>query len=120
MLVSFLARFCLLNFVDVKIYVLYIYIYESPPNLCTNSAHISKDSGNPNGERNEPLFCKQDKEILSIWEELEEVQSTSITDSDQTSGYFCSDTAFNLSKKSLVRYGNCRKKVRRHHHSELN
>ena len=44
----------------------------------------------------------------------------SITDSDQTSGYFCSDTAFNLSKKSLVRYGNCRKKVRRHHHSELN
>ena len=54
-----------------------------PPNLCTNSAHISNDSGSPNGEKNEPLFCTQDKEILSILEELEQVQSTSITNSDR-------------------------------------
>ena len=40
--------------------------------------------------------------ILSLLEELEEVQSTIITDSDQISGYFCSDTVFNLSKKVLV------------------
>ena len=73
----------------------------SPPNLCTNSAHISNDSGSPNGEKNEPFFCTQDKEILSILEELEQVQSTSITGSDRISGYFCSDTVFNLSKKFL-------------------
>ena len=66
----------------------------SPPNSCTNSAHISNDSGSPNGEKNEPLFCTQDKEILSILEELEQVQSTSITSSDQISGYLSSDTVF--------------------------
>ena len=73
----------------------------SPPNLCTNSAHISNDSGSPNREKNEPFFCTQDKEILSILEELEQVQSTSITGSDRISGYFCSDAVFNLSKKVL-------------------
>ena len=36
----------------------------STPNLCTNSAHISNDSSSTNGERNKPLFCTQDKEIL--------------------------------------------------------
>ena len=41
------------------------------------------------------------RKILSILEELEQVQSTSITVSDQISGYFCSDTVFNLSKKVL-------------------
>ena len=71
----------------------------SPPNLC--SAHISNDSGRFNGERCELLFYPPDKEIFSILEELEQVQSTSITDSDQISGYFRSDTAFNLSKKVL-------------------
>ena len=76
----------------------------SPPNLCTNSAHISNDSGSPNGEKNKPLFCTQDQEILSILEELEQVQNTSVTGSDRISGYFCSDTVFNLSKKVLVRY----------------
>ena len=73
----------------------------SPPNLCTNSVHISSDSGSPNGEKNEPFFCTQDKEILFILDELEQVQSTSITGSDRISGYFCSDTVFNLSKKVL-------------------
>ena len=73
----------------------------SPPNLCINSAHISNNSGSPNGERSDPLFCTQDKEILSILEELEQVQSTSMKDSDWISGYFCSDTVFNLSKKVL-------------------
>ena len=72
-----------------------------PPNLCNNSAHTSNNSGSPNGEKNEPLFCTQDKEILSILKELEQVQSTRITNSDRISGYFCSDTVFNLSKKVL-------------------
>ena len=73
----------------------------SPPSLCTNSAHRSSDSGSPNGKRNEPLFCTQDKEILSVLEELEHVQSTSITDRDRMSGCFCSDTVFTLSKNAL-------------------
>ena len=73
----------------------------NPPNLCTNSAHISDDSDSPNGGKNEPLFCTQDKEILSILEELEREQSTSITNSDRISGYFCPETVFNLSKKVL-------------------
>ena len=76
-------------------------MYTSPPNLCTNSTHISNDSGSPNGERNEPLFLTQDKDILSIFVELEQVQSTSTRDSNRISGYFCSDTFFNLSKKVL-------------------
>ena len=50
--------------------------------LCTNLAHISNDFGSPNGERKEPLFLTQDKEILSILVELEQIQSTSATDSD--------------------------------------
>ena len=53
----------------------------SPANLCTNST--------------------QDKKILSILEVLEQVQSTSVTNSDPISGYFCSGTAFNLSKEFL-------------------
>ena len=52
-------------------------------------------------KKNESLFCTQDKQILSIIEELEQVQSTSITNSDRMSDYFCSDTVFNLSKKVL-------------------
>ena len=46
-------------------------------------------------------FCTQDKEILSILEELEQVQSTNITGSDRITGCFCSDTVFNLNKKGL-------------------
>ena len=68
----------------------------SPPNVYTNSAHISNESGSLNGAKKETLFCMQDKEILSILEELEQVQSKSITDSDRLSDYFCSDTVFNL------------------------
>ena len=67
----------------------------------TNSAHISNDSGSPNGEKNELLFCTQDKEILSLLEELEHAQSTSVTYSDRISGCFCSDAVFNLNKKVL-------------------
>ena len=46
-------------------------------------------------------FCMQDKEILSILEELKKVQNTSITSSYQISGYFSSNAVFNLSKKVL-------------------
>ena len=73
----------------------------SPANLCTNSAHISHDSGISSRERNKLLYSTQDKKILSILEVLEQVQSTSITNSDPISGYFCSGTAFNLSKEFL-------------------
>ena len=73
----------------------------SLPNLCTNSVHISNDSGIPNREKNQPLSRTQDKKLRSILEELEQVQSTIITNSDRISGYFCSDTVFNLSKKVL-------------------
>lgn len=52
-------------------------IDRSLPNLYTNSTHISNDSGSLNGKRNKPLLCAQDKQILSILEELEEVQSKS-------------------------------------------
>ena len=73
----------------------------SPPNLCTNSVHISDLSGIPNGERNKPLFCTQDKEIFSILGKLEQVQSASLTDSHRMSACFCSYTVFNLTKKVL-------------------
>ena len=73
----------------------------SPPDLCTNSAHISNDSGSPNRERNKTLYCIQDNKILSILEELEQVQSTSIKDSDRISGCFCPDIVFNITKEVL-------------------
>ena len=37
---------------------------------------------------NKPLFCTQGKEILSILEKIEQVQSTSITDSDRILRFF--------------------------------
>ena len=63
--------------------------------------HISDLSEIPNGERNKPLFCTQDKEILSILEKLEQVQSGSLRNSDRMSACFCSYTVFNLTKKVL-------------------
>ena len=62
----------------------------SPPNLSTNSAHSTNDFGSPNGEGNKPLLSIQDKKILSNFGELEQVGSTSTTNSDQISRYFCS------------------------------
>ena len=46
-------------------------MYTSLPNLCANLAHTSNDSGSPNGERSEPLFFTQDKDIPSKTNEPE-------------------------------------------------
>ena len=73
----------------------------SPPNLCTNSAHILNNFGSSNRKRNETLFSRDDKAILSVLETLEQKQSTCTTDRDRISGYLCSDTVFNSSKKVL-------------------
>ena len=56
-------------------------------------------------EKKTSLYSAHKIETLSILEELEQVQSTSITGSDRISGYFCSDTVFNLSKKVLPDMG---------------
>ena len=50
-------------------------------------------------------YSSQDEEILSILEELQRQspsKALNSSGSDWISGYFCSDTVFNLSKKVLT------------------
>ena len=56
-------------------------------------AHIYIEEENE--EEKDTLFSTQDKEILSILEELEETADVSAISKTRLSGYFCSDTFFN-------------------------
>ena len=71
-----------------------------PPVMCTNSAHATNHSCSFVEEK-DTLFSTQDKEILSILEELEETAVSAISKT-RLSGYFCSDIVFNLSRKVLT------------------
>ena len=63
----------------------------SPPVMCTNSAHVTNHSCS-SVEEKDILFSTQDKEILSILEELEDTADVSAINKTRLSGYFCSDT----------------------------
>ena len=68
--------------------------------LCTNScyqhvAHVTNHSCSSVKEK-DTLFSTQDKEILSILEELEETANVSAINKTRSCGYFCLDTVFNL------------------------
>ena len=69
--------------------------------MCTNSAHVTKHSCSFVEEK-DTLFSTEDKEILSILEELEETANVSAISKTRLSGYFCSDTVFNLSRRVLT------------------
>ena len=76
-------------------------IETSPPVMCTNSAHVTNHSCSFVEEK-DTLFSTQDKEILSILEELEETANVSAISRTRLSGYFCSDTVFNLSRRVVT------------------
>ena len=75
----------------------------SPPKLCTNSASSSNASDSIVVEDNPTILSSQDEEILPILEELQRKSPSKDfnNSNDRASGYFCSDTVFNLSKKVL-------------------
>ena len=77
----------------------------SPPKVCTNSASSSNASDSIAVEDNPTILSSQDEEIFSILEELQRESSSKDFNIDKSnnriSGYFCSDTVFNLSKKIL-------------------
>ena len=64
------------------------HIESSPPIMCTNSAHATN---HPCGsvEEKDTLFSTQDKEILSVLEELEETALVSAINKIRLPGYFC-------------------------------
>ena len=80
-------------------------IETSPPRLCTNSAE-SPNSSNVLMEGCDSMtFSTQDRELVSILEDLQNIDFTGHNNSTETSrlkGYFCSETVFNLSKKVLT------------------
>ena len=71
------------------------------PVMCTNCAHVT-DHCCSFVEEKDTLFSAQDKEILSNLEELQETANVSATNKTRLSGYFCSDTVFNLSRRLLI------------------
>ena len=73
----------------------------SPPVMCTSSVHVTHHSCSFVEEK-DTLFSTQDKEILSILEELEETANVSAIHKTRLSGYFCSDTVHNLSRRVLT------------------
>ena len=80
-------------------------IETSPPLLCINSAE-SPNSSNVLMEGCDSMtFSPQDRELVSILEDLQNIDITAHNNSTETSrlkGYFCSETVFNLSKKVLT------------------
>ena len=83
----------------------FLKIETAPPKVCINSATSSNASDSIFVEDNPTVFSSQDEEILSILEELQRqppAKALNSSGSDRISGYFCSDTVFNLSKKVLT------------------
>ena len=70
----------------------------------TNSASSSNASNSKIDENNPTILSSQDREILSILEELQtkSLSKASNKSNDRISGYFCSDTVFNLTEKILT------------------
>ena len=81
-------------------------IETSPPRLCTNSAE-SPNSSNVLMERCDSMtFSTQDRELVSILEDLQNIDFTAHNNSTETSrlkGCFCSEIVFNLSKKVFTK-----------------
>ena len=76
----------------------------SPPKVSTNLASSLNASDSVAVEDNHTILSSQDEEILSILEELQRKSPSKAfnNSNDHISGYFYSDTVFNLSKKVLT------------------
>ena len=77
-------------------------IETSPPLLCINSAESPNSSNILMEGCDSMTFSPQDRELVFILEDLQNIDLTAHNNSTETSrlkGYFCSETVFNLSKK---------------------
>ena len=80
-------------------------IETSPPWFCTNSAEFQNSSNVLMEECDSMTFSIQDKELVSILEDLQNIDFTSHNNSTERSrlkGYFCLEIVFNLVKKVLT------------------
>ena len=77
----------------------------TPPTLCTNSSECQNSSCSLVESNETEFFSTQDRELASILEDLENIDNNreaNATEKNRLSGYFCSDTIFNLSRKVLT------------------
>ena len=77
----------------------------SPPLVCCDTS-VSKNSSDQFVNTNSPsVLTPQDEELVKFLEDLDCSKITSenanLSDESRLSGCFCSDTAFNISKKVL-------------------
>ena len=80
-------------------------IETSLPRLCTNSAESPNSCNVLNEGCDSMTFSTQDRELVFILEDLQNIDVTAYNNSTETSRlkcYFCSETVFNLSKKVLT------------------
>ena len=77
----------------------------TPPRLSSNSAEMLNSSNSLENSTPQSLgLTSQDRELVSILDELQNVSVTgpsNNTDSTRLTGYFCSETVFNLSNRVL-------------------
>ena len=77
----------------------------TPPRLSTNSAEMQNSSNALENSTSDNLgLTSQDRELISILDELQNISVTgpsNNTDSTRLTGYFCSETVFNLSSRAL-------------------
>ena len=74
------------------------------PMLCTNSSECQNSSCLLVESNETEIFSTQDRELASILEDLENIDNNreaNATEKNRLSGYFCTDTIFNLSRNVL-------------------
>ena len=77
----------------------------TPSTLSTNSSECQNSSCSLVESNETEFFSTQDRELASILEDLENIdknREANATEKNRLSGYFCSDTIFNLSRKVLT------------------
>ena len=73
-----------------------------PPDLCTNSTVLSNSSNSQISQNDVNVFFSQDKELLSILQDLQQNSSSETNSSSKRiGGYFSSDAVFDLSSKEI-------------------
>ena len=77
----------------------------TPPTLYTNSSECQNSSCSLVESNETEFFSTQDRELASILEDLENIDNNreaNATEKNRLSGYFCSDTIFNLTRNVLT------------------
>ena len=77
----------------------------APPTLCANSSECQNSSCSFIESNKTELFSTQDRELVSVLVDLENIDNNSEANAigkTRLTGYFYSDTVFNLSRKVLT------------------